>query len=199
MNGRLMFGALLVMFGVLLTLDTLGIMEAGEVLRWWPAPLAVYGLMRITGLGARRHVTSGVIFSLIGSWLLLNNLDVVNQGPWDLWPIIIIVIGVAMVTGAVHRRRGCMSVAGDTSSSNFSAFAILSGTERKVTSADFRGGDITAILGGHEIDLSSAKMTGGSAVIDLFVWWGGVTLRVPPDWHVSPEARSEERRVGKEW
>jgi hypothetical protein len=31
-------------------------------------------------------------------------------------------------------------------------------------------------------------MAGGPAVIDLFVWWGGVDLRVPTDWKVTNEA-----------
>jgi hypothetical protein len=43
-------------------------------------------------------------------------------------------------------------------------------------------------MGGHEIDLRPAKISAGPAVIDLFVWWGGVEIRVPPDWKVTNEA-----------
>ena len=38
-------------------------------------------------------------------------------------------------------------------------------------------------MGGCEIDLRHASID-GEAVIDIFALWGGVELRVPPDWTV---------------
>jgi hypothetical protein len=43
-------------------------------------------------------------------------------------------------------------------------------------------------MGGHDLDLRPARIASGPAVIDLFVWWGGVDIRVPQDWKVSCEA-----------
>ena len=63
----------------------------------------------------------------------------------------------------------------------------MSGTERKIVSQEFTGGDVTAIMGGHDIDLRSAKAANGTCVIDLLVWWGGVDFLVPDDWKVSAE------------
>ena len=48
---------------------------------------------------------------------------------------------------------------------------------------DFRGGDMTAVMGGCEVDLRQASMR-VPASIDVFVMWGGVEIRVPEDWTV---------------
>jgi hypothetical protein len=39
------------------------------------------------------------------------------------------------------------------------------------------------MMGGCEIDLRHASI-GGEAVFDVFALWGGIEIRVPPDWTV---------------
>jgi len=69
-----------------------------------------------------------------------------------------------------------------------STFVVWSGLERKVSAQDFRGGEVTAIMGGAEIDLRSARMAGDSAVVNVSILWGGVDFHVPADWKVTVEA-----------
>jgi hypothetical protein len=64
------------------------------------------------------------------------------------------------------------------------AAALLGGVTRRCASRDFRGGDATAVLGGCEIDLREAKIVSGEAVLDVFALWGGIDVKVPPDWAV---------------
>jgi hypothetical protein len=148
--------------------------------------MIAYGVMRLTGLGTKPNFVAGAIFTGIGSWLLLDNYDLIDIGPWDLWPVVFIFIGFSMVMGSISRARA--RTADPDAASTLNAFALMSGTERKVGSQDFRGGDVTAIMGGHVIDLRSARIPEGSAVIDLLVWWGGIDIRIPADWMVSNEA-----------
>lgn len=61
--------------------------------------------------------------------------------------------------------------------------AILGGFVRRVSSQNFRGGDINVIMGGCEIDLRQASIQ-GEAVLNVFAMCGGVTIKVPPDWSV---------------
>ena len=184
--GRLIFGLVVIGLGVLFLMDELGIMNASEVLRWWPAAMLAYGLMRLTGTLCRQHPVSGVIFTLIGGWLLLRNLGAIPYGLRDFWPVVLIALGVVMVSGGLRRGRGATGPA--ESASTLSAFAFWSGVDRKVVATDFQGGDVTAFMGGHDIDLRPARMAGETAVIDLFVVMGGVDMRIPEDWTVSCEA-----------
>jgi hypothetical protein len=64
------------------------------------------------------------------------------------------------------------------------AVAVLGGVERKSAARDFRGGSMTAIMGGCVVDLRQASIASGEAVIDAFAMWGGVEIKVPRDWLV---------------
>ncbi|MCH7409140.1 cell wall-active antibiotics response protein [Belliella sp. DSM 111904] len=61
--------------------------------------------------------------------------------------------------------------------------AFLSGDQKRILSKNFRGGKISAILGGSEIDLSQADLT-EPAMLNVEVALGGIKLLVPPHWNV---------------
>jgi hypothetical protein len=183
--GRLVFGLVVIALGLVFLLDELEIADASRALRWWPALALAWGLMMVTGLCCRRHVVAGLLVSFFSGWLLLERLDIVHRSPWDLWPVVLVVLGASMVIASLRGRASGAAL--EEGAATVRAFALWSGSTRKVVSPDFRGGEITAIMGGHEIDLRPARISGGPAVIDLFVWWGGVDLRVPADWKVSNE------------
>jgi hypothetical protein len=65
----------------------------------------------------------------------------------------------------------------------------MSGVVRRTTTQAFEGADLTAIMGGCEIDLRRASLAaGGEAVIDVFAFWGGIDIKVPEDWVVITRA-----------
>src|SRR5947209_12079902 len=73
----------------------------------------------------------------------------------------------------------------NTSDSLFSASAVLGGLERRINSQDFRGGDVTAIMGGCQIDLRGASITPpNQAVLTVFALFGGIEIRIPDDWTI---------------
>jgi hypothetical protein len=184
--GRLVVGLVVIAIGVVFLLNELEIVDARHVLRWWPALALAWGLAMLTGLCCRRNVTAGLIVSIFSGWLLLVRMGVVHRDPWDLWPVVLVILGASMVVAALRGPASAAKLA--DGASTLRAFALWSGATRKVVSEDFRGGEVTAIMGGHDIDLRPARIAGGPAVIDLFVWWGGVDIRVPPDWKVTNEA-----------
>ena len=73
----------------------------------------------------------------------------------------------------------------DEHSEYIRSFAILSGSEMRPMSRPFRGADLTAVLGGVNLDLTSARMEGDVARIDVIAFCGGIEIHVPPDWTVT--------------
>src|SRR5437879_244037 len=95
LTGRLIFGALLVTLGLLWTLENLGLADADQFLRWWPALVIGYGFLRLTGLDGTRRVVSGVLFVLAGGWMLAHSLGYVHVSIFRLWPVFMIAIGTS--------------------------------------------------------------------------------------------------------
>ncbi len=194
-TGRVIFGLVLCVLGFLWTLDSLDIIDSGPILNWWPSVLVLFGLSRLLGVAGRRHTAVGVIATFAGTWMLLRRLDVVHIGLHDLWPVVLLVVGGTLVWNSLRRTApagGDMSVPGGMRSGNdpadsISTVAIWSGAKHRIVSQQFRGGEITAVMGGADLDCRSARLQNGRAVIDLFVWWGGIELKVPDDWQVVNE------------
>jgi predicted membrane protein len=66
------------------------------------------------------------------------------------------------------------------------ATAIFGGVNKTIFSKNFRGGDITNIFGGTELDFTQADIN-GRVVIDITQLFGGTKIIVPANWHVVPD------------
>jgi hypothetical protein len=67
------------------------------------------------------------------------------------------------------------------------AFVIMGGVTRRLNSQDFKGGTVVAVMGGAKIDLRTASIAQGEAVIDVLAFWGGIEIKVPDDWVIVPQ------------
>jgi predicted membrane protein len=179
---HLMFGLLIILVGLALTLDNLRIAEAESFLRFWPSGLIVIGVAKLwqVGTGHGRPI-GGVLFILAGSWMQLETLGYVDDSFVDLWPVLLVIVGGVIVwQGIQGRQHRSVSTSSDDS---VNAIAIMAGINRGSNSSSFRGGELTAVMGGCEIDLRQAAIN-GEAVIDVFAMWGGIEIRVPENWTV---------------
>jgi hypothetical protein len=179
---QLLLGLMVIGIGVLFTLDNLGIARWSQyVFRYWPVGLIAIGVLKLwqprEGMGG---AFGGLLFTLVGTWLLLEQTALVRISFVDLWPLLLVFIGAFLVWQGVAgpRRR-----ASDDTNATVSAMAILGGVSRGNNSRSFKGGDLTAIMGGCELDLRHAGLD-GPAVIDVFAVWGGIEIRVPEDWTI---------------
>jgi predicted membrane protein len=101
-------------------------------------------------------------------------------------PIIAIII-LAIIVGFILDERPSMAGEGDAAGGRsdwFDETAFLSGLERRFDSPDFRGGAVTAFMGGMEIDLTDASFDREEAILDITSVMGGVRIRVPKSWTV---------------
>lgn len=189
---QIIIGLCVIAYGLVVLADNFGFVDAGRVFRYWPAILVLVGLSKMW----QSHTMSGRLFggvvTFVGIALLGDFLDLVDL--WNWWPIALIAVGVLMISRAFGSGRTAPArapmapgAAGVTSETNLSEFAFWSGIQRRVASPAFKHADLTAIMGGIELDLRQAGTAGGEAVIDVFAMWGGIEITVPPDWAVSNE------------
>ncbi|HYK89373.1 MAG TPA: DUF5668 domain-containing protein, partial [Acidobacteriota bacterium] len=180
---QLVFGVLVIIVGILFTLDNVGILPAGDVLRLWPALLILFGLMKLTQASEVPSRLIGLMIAAFGVLLLLKNLELLRFRVWDLWPLVLVFLGIAMIWQVAQRRS-----VPEEGNSILSALAIMGGVERNCRFEDFRGGELTAIMGGCEIDLRDATMQAAEAVLHTFAFWGGIEIKVPENWTIIVEA-----------
>ena len=104
-----------------------------------------------------------------------------------------ILAGLSLIWSRLEARkisgvRGTLSGAGSRETVN--EYALFGGVERRVTVSNFRGGNVTAIFGGVELDFRGADIEGEEAVIYVEAVFGGIEIVVPERWNVAFEVQS---------
>jgi predicted membrane protein len=179
---QLLMGLLIISIGIIFTLDNLGVTDGPTYLRYWPVGLIAIGLLKMQQARGGGGAFAGLLFIVAGGWLLLESFEIVRLSVWELWPVLLVFFGASMVWQGLYGRSR-RSYDSTDASAIISGLAILGGVSRGSSSPNFKGGDLTAILGGCEIDLRQAAID-GEAVLDVFAMCGGVEIRVPDDWMV---------------
>jgi predicted membrane protein len=187
-DNRFWLGIGLLLIGAFWLLDEINLIPDGIAyyIFSWRTLLIVLGVYFIAG---REKVSQGLILITLGVffWLARLNLFIFQ---WDLFlPGLVILIGISLIAGRRFKNREESS--DDSSKQDFiDDFAILGGRERTIDSQSFRGGKVTAMFGGSQIDFRNADLAPGEHVIDVFIMFGGSSLIIPPDWTVRVEVFS---------
>lgn len=180
-TGQAFVGLVLLAIGTLLFADNLDLIDARAYWRYWPVLPLGLGLVKLVFGGSRGDRVFGVVLTIFGGGHMARILGYWSPGPTDVAAFVLIGVGLFFVTrglfgqGDEERRVDA--------SDRVSAFAVLGGFERSNNSPDFKGGSLTAVMGGCELDLRHADLR-APASIDVFAMWGGVEMRVPEDWTV---------------
>jgi predicted membrane protein len=209
---KFVIGACLILVGVVLALEQLGLLQAHHLLRFWPAVLIILGLVMLQRT-ERHSALRALILIVVGGWLLLNTLGLVSLDLWEfIVPLFLVLIGARIMmrnhgsrpdvsgdlpgtgspTGSAPTGPGPNGFGSTPSGAaepvHTSQFALLGSCKRRWGKSVFRRADTTAFMGGCELDLRDALMGPGElAVVDVFVIMGGVSIFVPPHWTVSQE------------
>ncbi|MCK5055807.1 MAG: hypothetical protein KAT34_04080 [Candidatus Aminicenantes bacterium] len=177
-HGISFVGIILVLLGVVWVLSNLDIIDFSFG-TWWPLILVAVGLINLLSMRSANNPSAWILIAL-GVVFLLTTHDVFEWSDiWKFWPIILVIIGISLL----FRREG-KPVRGASDEDRFDETAIFWGFEKNITGKSFKGGTITAIFGGGEIDLRSAELDKDGAVIDITAIFGGVELRIPESWAV---------------
>jgi predicted membrane protein len=201
--GRVWAGLFLLGIGGLLLLDQMGF-PLPDWLFTWHVLLIALGLF----IGLRHNFRGGgwMIMILIGGFFLIQDNFPDLPLRRFLWPGILIFVGLLIIVAPRrsrwkgewkhdwdrHRwnRRYSNSFAsskeGYSTEDFIDSTAIFGGVHKKVVSKNFKGGDITSMMGGTEIDLTQADFT-GVVRLDVTQIMGGTKIIVPAHWEVRSE------------
>jgi predicted membrane protein len=182
---KLIVGLFVTAVGVLLTLDNLDIIHSDRYLEWWPLLLIAIGILKLLGNGNR---IISIILIVAGAWLIAYNLELIRFTIFDLWPLILIGIGLSFVARAIgFRPEKVLDHTGVQSGQQSEVWAVFSSRVIDETARDFTGRRYVALLGGCEIDLTGADIAKSPAVIETYAFWGGIEIRVPEGWEIVGE------------
>jgi predicted membrane protein len=185
-NNRPIIGVILVLAGLFLVMRNTGFFPEfiDHVIFSWPMLLVAIGLVMTLGASEK---TSGVIVMAVGGFFLIPMIFRETFHAYNMfWPSIFIIIGVIFIVTKRHGWNSAISkgVIGDD---YVDYVNIFGGGERQIISENFRGGKVSAVFGGMELDLTKAKLAPGRNELEIACVFGGVTFIVPDDWNISIE------------
>ena len=165
----------------------------------WQSLLIVLGLF----IGVKHKFRGGAwfIMILVGAAFLLNDYVLLGDLDKQIWPIVLIGMGIFFIfrprrrnfrKGWDVKKKAAESGGNMTSDETFikedfiDTTSIFGSTKKNILSKNFKGGDITNVFGGTEINLTQADIQ-GVATIDVTTIFGGAELLVPSHWSVKSE------------
>lgn len=185
-NNRVIIGVVLVLAGLFLVIRNTGFFPdfIDHVIFSWPMLLVTIGLVMTLGASEK---TAGVIVMAVGGFFMIPLLFRETFHMYNMfWPSIFIIIGVIFI---VTKRRGWNAVTskGMIGDDYIDYVNVFSGGERQIVSENFKGGRVSAVFGGMELDLTKAKLAPGRNELEIACVFGGATIIVPDSWFVTIE------------
>ena len=162
-------GLAILAIGVIFWLDRIEKIEARDLFHYLPLLLIAFAVAALI----ERHWVAAA------AWFFVTAVFYADGRPWAIfgaWPLLISIGGVSLMMQAFRPRNSAVDI---------HAVAVMGANSRTFGSQPFSGGEVVAVMGGCEIDLSSAQPPpSGEAVIDVLAFWGGVAIKVPAGWQV---------------
>jgi hypothetical protein len=166
---NLAFGICLILLGTVLILDRLQLVQAREVLRFWPVALVLVGVALVVQSFQRPDTTTGA------------KREELALGSVIFW----VLISVFVWNGFGSNGFSGLSTTRTETANSVDIVAIMGRDDRVIDAAAFSGGQMTSIMGRSELDLRKATIAPGQDVtIEVFMLMGGGTIRVPEGWTI---------------
>ncbi len=195
-------GAILIIIGLIFLFDNLNLNLPSWVMEWHTFMLVI-GLV----IGARSNYSGRgwLILVVIGG---LFTLEHILKGQFDagkiVWPLMLMIVGIILILkpkGKLFARKPKDIDQNYDSGAQFNPIEesavpnkedvldsvnVFGGSNQKVYSKNFKGGDILAIFGGCDVDLTQAEFE-NQITIDVTTIFGGCKIIIPPTWEVRSE------------
>lgn len=190
-NRTLGIGIFIILLGLVFLFNQLNVIphRTADVLLSWPMLIIVIGVYNLLFTQSR---TLGFILLIIGGFFLLPEIvDLPYNFRRSFWPVLLILVGLFIIfKSGLVRKQGEFKLPDAGDMDYIDEYNVFSGSEKKIAIKNFRGGKITSIFGGSEIDLSGSELAEGNNIIEVFYLFGGSAITVPADWIVTNKVTS---------
>jgi predicted membrane protein len=192
-SGRLFGGLIIITVGILLLIRQMGF-DLPDWLISWEVLLIVLGLY----VGVRHSFRGPAWFILIalGSIFLIDDFDPTLSVRQYAFPVAIIIVGLIVMLRPKSSKFSSAKIWEDTTTPAVNdplspddvidSVSIFGAIKKNIISKNFRGGEITTIFGGSELNLTQAD-SHGRIVIEITQIFAGTKLIVPPHWRIHAE------------
>lgn len=178
---RIWLGGAFIFLGFLFFLNSLDILDfsISSIIFSWPFFFLVIGVFLT--LNTNKKLLGGILSGLGTIFLIPKIFPSVDYNGTIVLAIIFIALGLYIILNRREKEKTAL----DQERKDFiDDVSIFGGGNKIITSDNFKGGNITAVFGGSEINLKGCKLSEGTNVIDVLCVFGGTTLIVPQDWNV---------------
>lgn len=197
-DSRSVVGLILVVLGSLFLLDSMNVIDfnVARIIFSFPAILIIIGIVLLLNTSRR---LPGAILLILGIFFMIPRIF-----PWVyydshiVFPVLLIAFGIYIIlrrrTGVTHEGESRHNPEADSAhfknyhevnSDTVNDVAIFGGGHKIIVTDNFRGGNITSVFGGSEIDLRDCKLAPGTNIIDIVAVFGGSNIIVPSDWKIT--------------
>ncbi len=188
MNNRRGWGVVLILVGLVLFANAIGILpyDVKRMLLSWQMFIIAIGVVSLVN---NRSLMPGLFLIAIGAFFMANDYWAFADA-WRhaFWPAIILLFGIYLIVAPPrYLRHWSKPAAGGDNRDFIDEVAVFSGGDRIITSQNFKGGRILSIFGGSKINLMHAKLAEGPQVLDTLSIFGGSNVIVPAGWTVKVE------------
>ena len=220
-SSRIWTGVIIIVIGLVLFLRNQGL----DIPRWiisWPMLLIAIGLL----VGYKRNFNGGgwLAMVLIGGFFTLGKITDYNFSKY-YFSIAFIALGLFLIFKPKRlskKRSKAMwdkvppdfgnsdpvehvvdaQIPADTEDNDIlDSVNVFGGSHQRIFSKNFKGGDVIAIFGGCDINLTQADFN-KTITLDVVAIFGGCKIIVPPGWEVKSEVTAifggmdDKRAVG---
>ncbi|HQQ93895.1 MAG TPA: LiaF-related protein [Bacteroidia bacterium] len=203
-RGKIMGGLLLISIGTLYLLKLGGILLPDWIFTW---KMLLIGLGLVFAVKHKfRHPAWIVLILTGGGFLAADLLPEMNLKAY-LWPSLLILLGLFIVfkprkpyhKWRHYRRCGGRHANKENWRTEFStreslvdsdeihSSTYMGGVKKVIISKKFKGGNISNVFGGSEINFMQADMEAESATLQISQVFGGTKLIVPAHWEIRSE------------
>ena len=188
---RALIGLIFIALGAALLVSLFNISILGfylpHIVFSWELILIFLGIILMV---SDKNRSTGVILFSIGVLFLAKdyfNLD------WSFIlklaiPAVLVLVGISLLFPRKHRKKDPLTGKPEDGSNMVDDVNVFSGGDKFITADAFRGGQVTCIFGGSELNFRNATLAPGENILDVTCIFGGCTLLVPEDWTIKVEA-----------